>query len=111
MMSWMLLCVAVAARAQSFQAVPASVRQGETLRLDAPPAAVEARMNGRTVRLFPSGPAAAGLMPVAVLDKPGTYPLDFLDRGGAVLHSVPITVRDARFPRQSITLSAETSSL
>jgi murein DD-endopeptidase MepM/ murein hydrolase activator NlpD len=96
---------AMTALAQQYEATPSPVRQGETIHLKAPASAANARMNGRTVRLF----AGEGLMPVPAVEKPGEYTLEFLDASGAVAHSVPVTVRDARFPRQNIVLGKETA--
>jgi len=107
---WCCFLVAAAACAQQYQVFPRVVRQGETLRVTGD--AAGARMNGRTIRLFPQsdGPRL-GLMPVPALAKPGAYTLEFLDPAGAVLHSAPVTVRDARFPSQNITVSKAVSEL
>ena len=99
------------AGAQSYEAVPAPTRQGDTLRLRAPAAAQSARMNGRTVTLFRDGAAVDGLMPVPALEPPGDYKLEFLDGAGATLHAIQVTVRDAHFPRQSIRMGKETAEL
>ena len=110
--AWVLaLAAAAGAYAQNYEAVPEAPRQGETIHLRAPLAARTARLNGRTVRLFPEGDAAVGLMPVPALEKPGDYTLEFLDRGEAVVHSETVAVRDARFPVQRITLAPETAEL
>jgi murein DD-endopeptidase MepM/ murein hydrolase activator NlpD len=111
MRGWILSLAAVAAYAQSYEAAPAAARQGDTIHLRAPRAAEAARMNGRSVRLFPDGDAATGLMPVPALEKPGAYALEFLDRGGAVLASETIAVRDAHFLVQRIALAPETAEL
>jgi murein DD-endopeptidase MepM/ murein hydrolase activator NlpD len=69
-------------------------------------------MNGQTIRLFPqSDGTRLGLMPVSVRVAPGSYKVEFLDDGGAVLSSAPVRVRDARFPKQNITLSRRTQAL
>ena len=110
--AWALaLAAAAGAYAQNYEAVPEAPRQGETIHLRAPLATRTARLNGRTVRLFPESDAAVGLMPVPALEKPGDYTLEFLDRGEAVLHSETVAVRDARFPVQRITLAPETAEL
>jgi len=106
-----IFAVAAAAYAQTYEAEPSPVRQGDTIHLRAPLASETARMNGRTVRLFPEAGASTGLMPVPALEKPGEYPLEFLDHGGAVLHAETVTVRDARFPAQRIVLAQEIAEL
>jgi murein DD-endopeptidase MepM/ murein hydrolase activator NlpD len=103
----LLLAAALSVFAQQYDAKPAPARQGDTIHLHAPREAVQARMNGRTVRIFDGG----GLMPVPALEKPGEYTLEFLSAAGAVLHSVPVGVRDARFLRQNIVLGKETAEL
>jgi murein DD-endopeptidase MepM/ murein hydrolase activator NlpD len=111
MRGWVFPVAAAAAYAQTYQAAPEPVRQGDTIHLRAPQAAERARLNGRTVRLFAEGDAATGLMPVPALEKPGVYTLEFLGGGGAVLDSEAVTVRDARFPTQRIVLARETAEL
>ncbi len=63
------------------------------------------------VPLFPHGEAAAGLLPVRVLEKPGVYKLEFLNQAGAVIHTTSVTVLDAHYPRQNIVISKELSEL
>jgi len=106
-----LFAVARSVLAQSYEAVPAPPQQGDTLRLRAPAAAQSARMNGRTVRLFRDGSVREGLMPVPAQERPGTYKLEFLDGGGAVVNARDVVVRDAHFPRQSIRMTQETAAL
>jgi murein DD-endopeptidase MepM/ murein hydrolase activator NlpD len=74
--------------------------------------AATARMNGVTVPLFeePDG-GAAGLMPVAVEDDPGDYKLEFLNSEGALMHEETVSVQDARYPKQDITISQALSEL
>lgn len=111
-MRWLCFCIAVGACAQNYQVTPVKARQGETLRVIASENAASARMNGRMIRLFPEpGGGRLGLMPVPALEQPGTYPVEFLDRSGAVLHSVPVAVRDARFPSQNIVVGKAVSEL
>ena len=86
------------------------VRQGEVLKLTEE--AASARMNGRTVRLFPQdGGGSLGLMPIPVEEKPGQYTIDWLDKSGAVLRSSPITVRDAHYAIQNIVIGKATAEL
>lgn len=110
-MRWFLFLLAISANAQVFNAVPEKPEQGQVIKVTSDKA-VGARMNGRTIKLFPQqdGPAL-GLMPVFTLDKPGKYELDFLDEGGAVLHTTPITVEDAYYPRENLTIAPAISTL
>ncbi len=86
-------------------------RQGDVIRVQ-DPAAVSARFAGRTIRLFPQpGGPRLGLMPVSAIEKPAQYQLDYLDASGAVIRSEPLTVRDARFPTQNISIAPSISTL
>ena len=103
---------AMAAWGQTYEVTPDTARQGDTLRVHAAGPASAARMNGRTIRLFPqTGGGSLGLMPVAVDTAPGKYPVEFLDAASQPLHSVPVAVRDARFPVQNVTLGKATAEL
>jgi murein DD-endopeptidase MepM/ murein hydrolase activator NlpD len=103
--------LATSALAQVFQAVPEKPSQGEVMKVTSDKA-VSARMNGRTITLFPQqdGPAL-GLMPIPTLEKPGKYKLDFLDQGGAVLHSTEITVDDGYYAQENISIAPTISTL
>jgi murein DD-endopeptidase MepM/ murein hydrolase activator NlpD len=69
-------------------------------------------MNGQTIRLFPqSDGTRLALLPVSVRVAPGTYKIEFLGENGNVLSSASVRVRDARFPKQNITLSRRTQAL
>lgn len=105
-------CLAAAAAAQSFDISPATVYQGETLKLRAQERAVSARFDGRMIRLFPrEGDTWFGLMPVPVLAKPGGYPLEFFDKDGAVIYKIVIIVRNARYGKQNIVIAKALSEL
>lgn len=108
-----LICLAGVSAAgfgQAFEVKPPAVRQGETLHLRGPAAA--ARMEGRTVRLFPQVEGGRlGLMPVPVRTTPGEREIEFIDDAGAVLHTAAVVVRDARFPRQNIVIGREKKEL
>lgn len=111
-MLFVMLFASAAAFGQSFKIEPAVVRQGEIVRVSCSGAAETARMNGRTVRLFPQpGGARLGLMPVPVDERPGKYPVEFLAKDGELLHRAVATVRDARYPRQNIVLSKAKQAL
>ncbi len=106
-------CLALAAAcAQAADEAALDVRQGRVLRLTAKGAETSARLNGRTVRLYPQGAGGAlGLMPVAAIDKPGFYTLEYLDAQGGVVRSARVRVTDARFPKQNIVVRKEIAEL
>jgi murein DD-endopeptidase MepM/ murein hydrolase activator NlpD len=110
-MRWFLFLLAIGAGAQVFDAVPEKPEQGQVVKVTSDKA-VSARLNGRTITLFPQqGGPALGLMPVPTLEKPGTYQLDFLDQSGAVLHSTQIKVEDAYYPRENLSIAPSISTL
>jgi murein DD-endopeptidase MepM/ murein hydrolase activator NlpD len=98
--------------AQSFRAAPQKIIQGEVIKLATGVDAVSVRLNGKTVPLFPqAGGQRLGLMPVDVLAKPGPYTLEFLDAKEIVLDKAPITVLDAHYRRENISIAPAISSL
>lgn len=104
--------VAAAACAQTFDASPSPARQGQALHVRASGGAVAARMKGRTVRLFPQAEGGVlGLMPVPAIDAPGLYDLEFLDVQGAVVHTTPIRVLNARFRKQNVVAGKRVAGL
>jgi murein DD-endopeptidase MepM/ murein hydrolase activator NlpD len=111
-MRWSILFLAVSAWGQTFSVTPAVARQGETLKVTSDKTAHSARLHGRTITLFPQEDGRTlGLMPVPVLEKPGAYQLEFLDEKGAVLHSEPVTVTNAHYPRQNIVIAPSIAGL
>ncbi len=111
-MRWLVVFIATAAAAQVFEVAPAHVHNGETLKLTAHGTARRARLNGRTVELFPQdGGSAFGLMPIPVLEKPGVYTLEFLNESGAVLESRSIRVENAHYPAQNIVIAKAIAGL
>lgn len=71
-----------------------------------------ARMNGRTVPLFPqSNGAPLGLVPVPVLEKPGTYPLELLGQSGAIVETISVRVTDAHYLKQNVSIGKSTAAL
>jgi murein DD-endopeptidase MepM/ murein hydrolase activator NlpD len=104
-MRWVAVLLAAVGWGQTFEAAPAVVRQGETIRVRDAGAAASARMSGRTVRLFAQAEGGRlGLMPVPADTLPGRYQLEFLGDDGRVLHAGTITVRDARFRTQNVAM-------
>jgi murein DD-endopeptidase MepM/ murein hydrolase activator NlpD len=91
--------------------LPRTIRQGNTLRVRGPAAAVTARMGDRTIRLFPQDGASFGLMPVPAEQKPAEYKVDLLDKDGKSITSVPIQVLDAHFPKQNVVIGQSLAEL
>ncbi len=52
-----------------------------------------------------------GLMPVAVLAKPGTYELEWLDAQGASIHQAQINIANAHYATQNVVLTKALSNL
>ena len=109
-MRWLPAILAVCSFGQNIRVAPVQVPQGGVIRISGD--AAQARMNGRVIRLFPqAGGEPLGLMPVTATEKPGTFPLEILDTGGKVIKTAEITVRNAHFPTQNITLSPQIQQL
>jgi murein DD-endopeptidase MepM/ murein hydrolase activator NlpD len=84
--------------------VPRTTSQGNTLRIRGSGATVAARMNDRTVRLFPEGGGSFGLLPIPADQKPGEYKVELLDKDGKPVASAPVRVLDAHFPKQNVVI-------
>ena len=97
--------------ARNCTATPQAIAQGEVVRVSCT-SAQTARMNGRTVRLFPQpNGAPLGLMPVPVLEKPGAYSLELLNPSGAVIESLSVRVTDAHYQKQDVAIGKSTADL
>ena len=73
---------------------------------------VDEHPNGRTVRLFRQESGDwEGLLPIAVEDTPGTYPVAFLAEDGSTLASVNLTIRKTIFPTQNVVLAPQIEAL
>jgi murein DD-endopeptidase MepM/ murein hydrolase activator NlpD len=108
---WILPIFVCAAYAQTF-ALPESIRQGGTLRIRGPAFAVTARMNDRTIRLFPEdGGGTFGLMPVPANQKPSEYEVELLDRNNAAVATASLKVVDAHFPKQNVVIGRSLAEL
>jgi murein DD-endopeptidase MepM/ murein hydrolase activator NlpD len=87
--------------------VDSQVRQGEVLRVKTTgvaPAGIAATLAGQKVRIFPNGEGQGlGLMPVAVLQKPGSYPLKVVSGSNVVERTIHVV--DAEYPKQNIIAS------
>ncbi|MGA8034828.1 MAG: M23 family metallopeptidase [Candidatus Acidiferrales bacterium] len=126
-LSFVIVIFAATASAQkvpSCTVKPASIPLGQTVRLRCEVPAATARLNAqlnsskndspnaRTVRLFKQESGDwEGLMPVAVADSPGAYPIEFLAADGATLASVDVTIRKTIFPTQNVTLAPQIEAL
>ena len=100
------------AAAQKCTAKPAIISLGQTVRLSCQISATKAKLNDRTVRLFPqSNGGSQGLMPIAVADLPGAYEIDFLAEDGTTLASAKLTIRPTKFPTQNVVLAPQIEAL
>ena len=109
-----LLILPVAARAQQCTVSPAAIKLGETLRLQCPGSvnAVSARLEDRTVKLFPQADGTFfGLMPISVKQKPGIFSLDFLSAENKPVDARKVTIRKTYFPSQNVTLAPKIEAL
>ena len=104
--------LAASASAQQCTVKPATISLGQTVRLSCQIPATSAKLNARTVRLFPqSNGGSQGLMPIAVADTPGAYEIDFLADDGAKLASAKLTIRTTNFPTQNVVLAPQIEAL
>jgi murein DD-endopeptidase MepM/ murein hydrolase activator NlpD len=111
-MKWLICAWAVSAWGQTFSSAPPAPRQGETLQVISGKSAHSARMNGRTVILFPQADGnSLGLMPIPVLEKSGVYVLEFLDEKGVVVHTIQVPVRDAHYLKQNVVIAPSIAGL
>jgi murein DD-endopeptidase MepM/ murein hydrolase activator NlpD len=109
-MRWLLVLIASVSFAQTVD-LPRTVKQGSALRVRAA-SGISARLGEKTIRLFPQADGGAfGLLPIAVGQKPGEYRVEVLDGAGAVVASAPVTVVDARFRRQNVSMGQSTAEL
>jgi murein DD-endopeptidase MepM/ murein hydrolase activator NlpD len=104
--------IASSAAAQNCTVKPAAIRLGQTVRLSCGIPASTAKLNDRTVRLFPqSNGGSQGLMPIAVADVPGAYEIQFLAEDGTQLASTKLTIRATTFPTQNVVLAPQIEAL
>jgi murein DD-endopeptidase MepM/ murein hydrolase activator NlpD len=104
--------IASSAAAQNCTVKPAAISLGQTVRLSCPILARTAKLNDRTVRLFPqSNGSSQGLMPIAVADVPGVYEIKFLAEDGTTLVSAKLTIRPTTFPTQNVVLAPQIEAL
>jgi murein DD-endopeptidase MepM/ murein hydrolase activator NlpD len=109
-----LLCAIIAspAAAQKCTIKPAIISLGQTVGLSCQIPATTAKLNDRTVRLFPqSNGGSQGLMPIAVADSPGAYEIKFQAEDGTPVASVKLTIRPTKFPTQNVVLAPQIEAL
>jgi|SRR5580704_8079671 murein DD-endopeptidase MepM/ murein hydrolase activator NlpD len=109
-----VLCSILAspAAAQKCIVKPGIISLGQTVRLSCAVTATSAKLNDRTVRLFPqTNGGSQGLMPIAVADTPGTYSIEFLADDGTSVASAKLTIRPTKFPTQNVVLAPQIEAL
>lgn len=92
-----------------------TVKQGEVLKVSIPRPGTDcayATLLDRKVSFFkqPDGSALA-LVPVSVFATPGTAALSVYDSSGQLLKAMDVTIQDAHYKRQNITVSKTTAGL
>jgi murein DD-endopeptidase MepM/ murein hydrolase activator NlpD len=103
---------AASATAQQCTVKPATISLGQTVRLSCQIPATSAKLNARTVRLFPQpNGASQGLMPIAVEDTPGAFNIEFLAEDGKAIASAKLTIRPTKFPTQNVVLAPQVEAL
>ena len=110
----LFLIFPVGARAQQCTVTPTAVKLGQTIRLKCPASAqiASAKMDTRTVKLFPQADGSLfGLMPVSVKQKPSVYSMEFLSPDGTAHLSRKVTVLKTYFPAQNVTLAPQIEAL
>jgi murein DD-endopeptidase MepM/ murein hydrolase activator NlpD len=84
---------------------PATVQQGQVARIKAPAEAATVHFLGKSIPLFANADGTrSGLIPVPALSLPGRHELQILDAGGKLVENALLSVQDARFKSQNITL-------
>jgi murein DD-endopeptidase MepM/ murein hydrolase activator NlpD len=128
----LLLFFAISTSAQHCTVKPPSTPLGQTVRLlcdvstdtatldltapgntkPKPDAGPGGPATDRKVRMFKQQSGEwEGLMPVAVLDVPGTYPIEFHAADGAAVATVSLTIRKTIFPTQNVSLAPQIEAL
>src|SRR5208283_3606789 len=98
--------------AQKCTVKPAAISLGQTVRLSCQIPVTSAKLNDRTVRLFPQpNGGSQGLMPIAEADTPGAYEIKFQAEDGAALATAKLTIRPTKFPTQNVVLAPQIEAL
>jgi murein DD-endopeptidase MepM/ murein hydrolase activator NlpD len=116
LLSFVSAIFASSASAQQCTVKPASIPLGQTVRLSCDAPAASARISegptSRTVRLFKQETGDwQGLMPIAVKDTPGTFPIEFLAADGTTVATASLTIRKTVFPTQNVSLAPQIEAL
>lgn len=102
--------------------VPATVKQGEVLKVRVTDTTYFVRNSTRSQGEVQLADRKAGffqnedgtfeaLVPVSVFQKPGSYSLKVFDPNGPLIASIPVTVQDARYRTQNVSVSSTTAGL
>jgi len=111
-MRFLCLLLAGSAAGQNLTIRPADARQGDVVQVLTSAAASAARMNGRTIRLFPQTDGTRlGLLPLESTYKPGDYKIELLGTADNVIETGSLKVRDAHFAKQDVRLSRTLQTL
>jgi murein DD-endopeptidase MepM/ murein hydrolase activator NlpD len=108
---------ASAGTAQQCSVKPTTIPLGETVRLRCEASAnggapASARLKDRTVKMFKESDGSfQSLMPIAELDTPGTYSVEFLSADGSSIDSAKLTIRPTVFPTQNVNLAPQVEEL
>jgi murein DD-endopeptidase MepM/ murein hydrolase activator NlpD len=108
---------ASAVGAQQCAVKPSTIPLGETVRLRCDAAAnggvpASARLKDRTVKMFKESDGTfQALMPIAEMDIPGTYSVEFLSADGSTIDSAKLIIRPTIFPTQNVNLAPQIEEL
>lgn len=111
-MRWWFLCLFSLNALGQFSFEPQRIEQGQAVKIFGGIQAQSARLNHVTIPLFPQVDGMQmGLMPVAVLAKPGAYELEWLDAQGTPIHQAKIDIANAHYATQNVVLTKALSNL
>jgi murein DD-endopeptidase MepM/ murein hydrolase activator NlpD len=111
-MRWAFFLLALPLCAQTFHIDPDKIIQGDVIKVTAGSDSASASLDGKTIPLFPETSSEhLGLMPVPVLTMPGAYTLEILDAKGATLAKQQVTVLNAHYRRDNISIAPAIASL
>ncbi len=98
--------------AQDCTVSPQQVNLGETLRISCPEQFTKARLKDRETQLFlQSNGQRFGLLPISVLDKPGTFELTLFRNDDGLPQTLRVVIRKTIFPTQNVKLTPEIEAL
>jgi len=106
------LLLVFSAAAQTLTIRPPDPQQGDVIQIQAAAEVMSARMDGKTIRIFPqSDGSRLGLMPLASTFKPGNYKIDVIGSAEKILQTGTVRVRDAHFAKQDVKLTRTLQAL